>query len=164
MNYKIIPVTENHINSIVNIFDYFTENSFASYAEKPVHGDEFISNLFKDVSDGYPFYVVEVKEKVVGFGLLRRYNPCEAFNKTSVLTYFILPAYISRGIGSRLLNTLLESGKKMGIENFLAHISSKNHISINFHKKHGFHECGRFERIGTKFGEDFSVVWMQRQL
>jgi len=35
---------------------------------------------------------------------------------------------------------------------------------IEFHLKNGFRECGRFMKVGRKFGEDFDVVWMQKQL
>lgn len=36
--------------------------------------------------------------------------------------------------------------------------------SINFHKKNGFIECGRFQRIGRKHGQTFDVIWMQKML
>ena len=35
---------------------------------------------------------------------------------------------------------------------------------IAFHLKNGFHECGRFCRVGTKFGLDFDMLWFQRHL
>ena len=50
----------------------------------------------------------------------------------------------------------------MGVDNFMAHISSLNEGSIRFHLRHGFTECGRFRRVGTKNGRDFDMVWMQR--
>jgi len=37
-------------------------------------------------------------------------------------------------------------------------------VSLNFHFKQGFKECGRFQRIGQKFGRDFDVIWMQKFL
>jgi len=49
----------------------------------------------------------------------------------------------------------------MGIDTFLAHISSLNEGSIRFHLRHGFTECGRFRCVGTKRGQDFDMVWMQ---
>jgi L-amino acid N-acyltransferase YncA len=30
--------------------------------------------------------------------------------------------------------------------------------------KNGFRECGRFLKIGRKFGEDFDAVWLQKRL
>ena len=58
---------------------------------------------------------------------------------------------------------MAEAGVK-GIDSLLAAISSHNQASINFHLQNGFKECGRFLRVGRKFGQDFDVVWMQRLL
>jgi phosphinothricin acetyltransferase len=49
----------------------------------------------------------------------------------------------------------------MGVDTFLAHISSLNEGSIRFHLRHGFTECGRFRCVGRKRGHDFDMVWMQ---
>jgi L-amino acid N-acyltransferase YncA len=50
------------------------------------------------------------------------------------------------------------------VDTILASISSRNDGSIRFHKKNGFRECGRFRRVGRKFGQDFDIVWMQLRL
>jgi len=60
------------------------------------------------------------------------------------------------------LNVLIKEAKRKGFDTLLASISSLNEISLNFHLKNGFTECGRFKRIGKKFGQDFDEVWMQR--
>ncbi len=52
----------------------------------------------------------------------------------------------------------------MGIDSLLVNISSRNRESLGFHLKNGFRECGRFLKVGRKFGEDFDAVWMQKQL
>ncbi|MBI4642672.1 MAG: GNAT family N-acetyltransferase [Deltaproteobacteria bacterium] len=56
-----------------------------------------------------------------------------------------------------------EAGQR-GIDSLIANISSRNQESIRFRLKNGFQECGRFLRVGRKFGEDFDVVWMQKHL
>ena len=60
------------------------------------------------------------------------------------------------------LATLEQEAQKVEITTLLANISSLNKQSIAFHRKQGFKDCGRFERIGSKFGKDFDVVWMQK--
>jgi phosphinothricin acetyltransferase len=52
----------------------------------------------------------------------------------------------------------------MEITSLLANISSRNRQSLEFHLRNGFRECGRFLKVGHKFGEAFDVVWMQKQL
>jgi len=46
----------------------------------------------------------------------------------------------------------------------VANMASKNAASILFHARHGFTEVGRLRNAGTKFGERFDVVWMQKEL
>jgi len=114
------------------------------------------------LATGYPFYVIESpREGTVGFGLMRPYNTYGTFKRTAELTYFILPEHTRKGLGLKLLRTLANEGKALGIDNLLAHMSSLNKASIDFHRKQGFHECGRFRNIGRKFGKNFDVLWMQ---
>jgi len=58
----------------------------------------------------------------------------------------------------------MDDGRSIGMINFIAHLSSKNEQSIQFHKKHGFTECGRLKDIGIKFGQLFDIVWVQKQI
>ncbi len=59
---------------------------------------------------------------------------------------------------------LLNEAREKGITSIMASISSLNSKSLNFHKKQGFRECGRFLRIGRKWGQEFDVVWMQKMI
>jgi phosphinothricin acetyltransferase len=59
---------------------------------------------------------------------------------------------------------LMHVAGEKGITSILAGISSLNSASIAFHKKQGFQECGRFLKIGRKWGQDFDVVWMQKMI
>jgi len=161
MEYVIRKVSEEDGKDITDIFNYFVENSFAAYPEKRVQ-NVFFERL-KQLAGGFPIYAIGISGGgLAGFGLLRPYHLLETFKRTAELTYFILPMHISKGLGTKLLNVLIEEAKKKGFDSLLASISSLNEISLNFHLKNGFTECGRFKRIGRKFGQDFDEVWMQR--
>jgi phosphinothricin acetyltransferase len=161
MDYHIRKVRDTDASGIISLFNYYIEHGFAAYPEQRL--DEKMFFMFREVVNEYPFYVIEAKNnQVIGFGFLHRYNPFEMFNRVAEVTYFIHPDYTGKGLGTVLLNRLIEDAKKMNIETLLANISSKNEVSIEFHKKNGFKECGRFVKIGKKHGEEFDVVWMQR--
>jgi phosphinothricin acetyltransferase len=161
LSYIIRRVREEDNHFIISVFNYFIENSFAAYPEKKV-GYGFFERL-KQMTKGFPFYVVETSGgELAGFGLLRPYHIMETFRRTAEVTYFILPMHTGRGLGTRLLCKLIEGAREKGNDTLLASISSLNEKSINFHKKNGFKECGRLERIGKKFGKDFDEVWMQK--
>ncbi len=146
--------------AVTAIFNHFVANSFAAYPEEPVEDDFFHKK--HTVAPDYPFLVVEVGGAIVGFAYLAPFHPVATMKKSALLTYFIHPDHTGKGLGSLLLEQLMEAGRRLEVSNFLAHISSANEGSIRFHTSHGFTECGRFLKIGTKAGQPFDMVWMQR--
>jgi L-amino acid N-acyltransferase YncA len=162
-DYRLDPISINDREPVIDIFNYYVENSFAAYPETKVPY-EFFDMLLK-MSDGYPTVAVRDKRgRVIGFGMLRVHNRLATFSQVAEITYFIRPEHTGKGVGTCILEYLIEEAKKKNITSILASISSRNERSIAFHEKNGFRECGRFQNIGIKRGEVFDVVWMQRML
>jgi L-amino acid N-acyltransferase YncA len=158
--YPIRDAEERDAGPVVRIFNYYVQHSFGAYPEEPVP-----VSFYAFLREGaYAFPVVEHEEGVIGFAILKPFLPFSTFNSTGSVTYFIAPEYTRSGLGTLLLNTLLDAARGRGLHILVASISSRNPQSLNFHKKHGFRECGRLERIGMKFGERFDVIWMQRDV
>jgi len=166
-NLVIREATSQDTQEMLEIFNYYIDNSFAAYLEIPV-GPEFFQTSHAESepnkSELYPFYVMEEDNRVIGIGALRPYLPFPNFQHTGVVSYFILPEYTRKGLGIKLLDVLCQEAKKKNMKNLLASVSSKNQASLNFHLKHGFAECGRFKAAGTKFGKFFDIVWFQKLL
>lgn len=145
---------------IRDIFNRFVRESYAAYPEAEVEPD-FLDHLLDSVA---VFRVLEIDGVVEGFGFVRSFMPLPNFGHTGVLTYFILPEFTRKGLGTNLLDALIEAGRREGIINYLANISSRNEQSLAFHRKHGFQEVGRLLDVGVKFGEPFDIVWMQKKV
>lgn len=152
---------------MLEIFNYYIDNSFAAYLETPVGPEFFHTSHDEDgpnKSEHSPFYVIEDNNKVIGIGALRPYFPFRNFQHTGVVSYFILPEYTRKGLGAKLLDAMCQDARKRNMKSLLANVSSKNPASLNFHLKHGFVECGRFKEAGTKFGTYFDIIWLQKFL
>jgi L-amino acid N-acyltransferase YncA len=163
VQYSFQRMATCHGCAIIDILNHYVAHSFAAYPERPIPLEFF--NRYLHATEGYPALVVFSKaEHLAGFGFLRPFHPASSLRRTAEVTYFILPEFTRQGIGTALLNRLIEQAVPMGIDSIVANISSRNPESIAFHKKNGFHECGRFERAGCKNGEDFDIVWMQKLL
>jgi L-amino acid N-acyltransferase YncA len=161
MDFTIVPVAKQDGDAVIDIFNYYVENSFAAYPEDPVPRQFF--DLFVNMSAGYPFLVAKDGEGgALGFALLRPHSPMPVFSRTAEIACFITPQHTGMGMGKAMQERLLHEAKEMGITSILAGISSLNSASLAFHKKRGFLECGRFLKIGRKWGQDFDVVWMQK--
>lgn len=163
MNYVLESMKKEHRLAVIDIFNYFVEHSYAAYMENRVPYDFF--NMFMGMSNGYPAMVARNNQgDIVGFALLHAFHPADAFKRTAELTYFILPEHTGKGIGRAFLDLFTDEARKHGIDNLLASVSSLNEGSLQFHRKCGFEECGRFKSVGRKFGNDFDVVWMQKNI
>lgn len=163
MNYTLRPIQQDDGPPIMDIFNYYIENSFAAYPEQKLPY-LFFTNLLKSC-EGYPSATVRDKaDRVIGFGMLRPYNPFPTFAPTSEITYFLKPETTGQGIGRNLLHYLVTSGRKQGICSVVATISSLNKGSIRFHTRNGFKECGRLKRAGVKKGQPFDVLYFQKEI
>jgi L-amino acid N-acyltransferase YncA len=161
MDATIRAVEAGDWKAVTAVFNHFVTNSFAAYPEEQVPEDFFAKRHAG--APGYPFLVAEVGGAIVGFAYLSPFHPVPTMRRSALLTYFIHPDHTGQGLGSHFLNLLLKEGRRFGVANFLAHVSSANEGSIRFHVRHGFSECGRFLEVGEKFGRRFDMVWMQRR-
>jgi L-amino acid N-acyltransferase YncA len=160
--YSLRPITEEDRKAVVDIFNYYVENSFAAYPESKLPYGFF--DMLMQSYRGYPNAVLIYGGEVVGFGGLKAFNPMPVFGRTAEISYFILPKHTGRGVGRRMLAYFEEKAREAGIKSLLAGISSKNGVSLKFHEKNGFTQCGRFKNAGFKRGEYFDVVYMQKTL
>ncbi len=163
MKYSINPVANEDREAIMDIFNYYVENSFAAYPENKLPYQAF--DLFLQMSKGFPSGSIRDRSgRVVGFGMFHSHNPMPTFSHTAEVSYFIHPDYTGKGLGKMLLDFLEKGAIEKGITNILANISSLNDGSIRFHQRNGFTECGRFKKVGKKNGQEFDTVWMQKIL
>jgi L-amino acid N-acyltransferase YncA len=163
MEYSIRPITDQDREPVMNIFNYYVENSFAAYPENKLSYQAV--DVFLQMAKGLPTGSIRDQNgKIVGFGMLRAHNPTSTFSHTAEVMYFIHPDHTGKGVGKMLLTFLEKGGRDRGVTNILAHISSLNPNSTKFHQKNGFVECGRFKKVGRKKGREFDMVWMQKIL
>lgn len=156
---KIRKKRDTDDNKIMEILNSYVEDSFAVYS------DELVDSTFviDSTESARVFLVIELNDEVIGFGMITPYKNYSNFSHTGVLGYFIENDFTGLGYGSMLFEELIVRGNKIGITNYLAHISSHNKQSLSFHKKHGFEEVGRFKNVSIKFEKSIDIVWVQKE-
>jgi phosphinothricin acetyltransferase len=161
--FSIQPVGNEDGQQIIDIFNYYVENSFAAYPDDKAPYEFF--DRFQQMAQGYPFLVAKSDDGIVlGFGLLRPHSQIPSFSSAAEITIFVSPTHRGGGVGWGIISALVSEARRLGITAVLASISSLNPESLKFHRKAGFIECGRFVGIGKKRGQQFDVVWMQKNL
>jgi len=162
MKIEFLQMSIEHASENMKIYNYYIENSLAAYPDKVMPVEFF--GKFLDLTKGYPAYTISDAEKIIGFCFLHPFNPHSTFKECAEITYFIDKDYTGMGVGKAALNKIELEAARMGIKTLLASISSENPQSLSFHQNNGFKQCGRFEKIITKRGKSFDIIWMQKNL
>jgi L-amino acid N-acyltransferase YncA len=163
MNYTFERMNETHRQGVMDVFNYYVDNSFAAFPEHRLPY-EFFDKLVGTIKEYQSVVVMDHSAKVAGFAFLRPYYFDSTLKRTAEITYFLMPEMARQGIGTKILQGFIQQARTMGIDNILACISSRNEESLNFHIKNGFTECGRFPKVGRKFNQDFDIIWMQKKI
>jgi phosphinothricin acetyltransferase len=156
------PMTNEHRKEVIDIYNYYIENSFSAYSETMVPYSFY--DRFLERTQGYPAFTIMAEDKVAGFCFLRAYNPFPTFNECVEITYFIHRDFTDKGIGRKALEKLEAEARLKEIKTLLASIASENNESLAFHRKNGFVECGRFKNIIKKKNKRFDIIWMQKMI
>jgi phosphinothricin acetyltransferase len=164
MQIQYEPLSQSHAKEVIDIFNYYVENTFAAFPEEKLPYEAF--GMFLKVTAGYPAYAIKDQEnkKAIGFCFLRPFSPFPVFKETTEIAYFLSPDHVGKGLGKKMLSILETEARKMGIQNILASINSLNDQSMTFHSHNGFIECGRLKNAGKKHGKPFDLVWMQKEI
>ncbi|MBQ8207371.1 MAG: N-acetyltransferase [Clostridia bacterium] len=86
----------------------------------------------------YPLYVAEMEGGVIGYVHISPYIKRQAYDDTCEITYYLDFDYHGRGIGSALVEYILDKARKNGFRTVIGLICSINQQSIGLLKKFGF--------------------------
>ena len=109
-----------------------------------------------------PVLVAVEGGKVVGWASLSEYSDRCAYSDTAELSVYVKEKFRNRGIGRKLMETVLAEGKKAGLHAVISRIVSGNGISIHLHHESGFIDIGTMKEVGRKFGQLLDVDLMQK--
>jgi L-amino acid N-acyltransferase YncA len=106
--------------------------------------------------------VAEIDRHVAGWGDLRPLGDREAYRFSVENGIYVDEHYRGRGVGSRLLDALLEHAANAGFHTVIAKIVAGNDISVRIHERAGFGTIGRMRQVGWKFDQWLDVIIMQK--
>ena len=77
---------------------------------------------------------------------------------------YVKQEYRGKGIGTKLMETIILEGRQKGIHTVIARISEGNEVSVHLHKSFNFKHIGTMKEVGIKFGKIYDVLLMQLML
>ncbi len=126
--------TESYIQAYKNLNDY----KYINYKDIK----RYFKWLYKRDKNG--FFVAEVDRKIAGFAAGdANWIDNSGRNVLEIHEIFVLPEFKGKGIGSKLLNTVLEYGKRQGRKIAGLWVGEHNFEAFNFYKAHGFEKVGK---------------------
>jgi L-amino acid N-acyltransferase YncA len=100
---------------------------------------------------------------VLGWAALSAVSSRCVYGGVAEVSIYIAESSRGRGIGRALLEELIRQSERNGIWTLQAGIFPENTASIRLHKRYGFREVGRRERIG-KLGDEWrDTVLLERR-
>lgn len=109
----------------------------------------------------YPIIVAEMDDEIVGWASLSRWSDRCAYADTTELSLYVREEMRGKGIGRRLLLSIVREGGRAGLHTVIARITEGNAISVRLHEEAGFELVGTMREVGRKFGKLLDVLMMQ---
>ena len=157
------PVQKSDLASVTAIYNYYVENSTATFHLAPIAEQEMEGTLLL----GHPLYksfVVLCSNEIVGFCYLGQFRKKEAYDISAEVTLYIKHDFTGKKIGGEILFFMEKTAKKLGIKNLVGVITSENTGSIKLFERCGYFKCGHLKNIGIKFGRALDVLSFQKEI
>ncbi|MGX9720291.1 N-acetyltransferase family protein [Stenotrophomonas acidaminiphila] len=126
---------------------------------------EMLRRMQDILARGFPYLVAEVDGQVAGYAYANTYRSRIAYQWTVENSVYVDARFQGRGVGSALLQALIDACTARGFRQMVAVIGEPtNTASIRLHERFGFHLVGVFRGLGRKHGRWLDTVQMQRAL
>ncbi|NNC74858.1 MAG: N-acetyltransferase, partial [Acidimicrobiia bacterium] len=137
----IREATVADLDRITEIYDTVIVDTHISFDIEPWTPEQRLS-WFEEKKPPHLVLVAEVEGEVVGISYSGPLKPKRAYDSSAETTIVLEPAAVGEGIGTRLLETLLENLEREGFHRAYAHIALPNDASVAAHEKLGFRLIG----------------------
>src|SRR5437868_10058697 len=150
--FAIRDVNDGDAEAIAAIYAHHVLHGTASYEVDPPTVADTLAKIRRVTASGWPFLVAEEGGDLAGYAYATQFRDRAAYRFTAEDSIYVHSERMGRGIGSALLEALMESCSARGFRMIIAVIGGAEPASIALHSKSGFREVGRLEKVGFKFG------------
>lgn len=158
---EIRSATLEDLEEITKIYNEAILRSVATF-DTEIKTIEEQKRWFKNHGRKNPILVSILNRNIIGFASLSKYSSRCAYSDTAELSLYIKEKYQGKGYGSKLMESIIREGKKVGLHVILSRITEGNEKSVYLHKTNGFENVGIMKEVGFKFGKRLDVCLMQK--
>jgi len=108
-------------------------------------------------------FVYSENEKVLGWVALSLVSTRSAYSGVAEVSIYIDTDFKGRGIGSQLMEKVIQSSEVQGIWTLFSSIFPENKATLRLHKKFGFRVIGFREKIAKLDGKWRDTILLERR-
>jgi phosphinothricin acetyltransferase len=150
------------MEAVREIYNHYVRTSTATFDMADEAPTQRLDWFAHHQAEGLPVIVAEVGGKVVGWGSHSYYHSRCAYRTTIEPSIYVHPDFVGKGIGRRLMQSLLTLAEDKGYHVLVGKICSENTTSIQMCKSFGFELVGELREVGCKFDRWLNVTLMQK--
>lgn len=146
------------------IFNEVLRNSNSIYREEEVTLEERYAWFDEKIEHGFPIFGAYEGDQLVGYAGYGTWRAAQGYRKSVELTIYVDAKLRGSGIGSKLMQVIIDQATAEGFHVMIGAIDAANHESIEFHKRFGFVEVARMPEVAIKNNQWLTLVFMQKLL
>ena len=146
------------------IFNEVLRNTNSIYREEEVTLEERYAWFDEKIDHGFPIFGAYEGDHLIGYAGYGTWRAAQGYRKSVELTIYVDQKRRGKGIGSKLMQTIIEHAKADGYHVMIGAIDAANQQSIEFHKRFGFVEVARMPEVALKNDQWLTLVFMQKLL
>ncbi len=159
---KIRLVKPQDCKQILNIYAQYINTSITFEYELP--SEEDFAKRIDEISETYPYLVLEENEKILGYTYARRLRERAAYQWIAELSIYLDQNITSKGYGRILYEKLIKILKMQGIKTVYGCVTMPNEKSEKLHEKLGFKKVGVFSKAGYKNEKWIDIAWFEKNI
>lgn len=155
------PACRDDVPALLGIYNDAILHTTAVYRYEPATLDEYVAWFDTKSRQQLPVLVAEDETGVAGFATFGPFRPWPAYVHTVENSVYVAPARRGRGVGTRLLKSLLIEARRRDLHVVVAGIDADNEASRRLHARFGFVQVAHFRQVGFKFGRWLDLTFME---
>jgi L-amino acid N-acyltransferase YncA/GrpB-like predicted nucleotidyltransferase (UPF0157 family) len=166
-NFKKSLVTRkaelSDVDAITEIYNEAILTTTSTFDTEPKTTTERLQ-WFQSHDKRHPIWVADLHGKVVGWISLSKWSDRPAYDDTAETSFYVKSEYRGKGIGTTLLQVLVEEAQKLKFHTLIARIAGESDVSLHVHENFNFICIGILKEVGRKFGKLLDVHILQKML
>lgn len=161
--FEIEEITAAHLPVVLDIYNYYVQNTTATFHAKPLTSEQMHELVFFD-HPVYRTFIIKEGTEICGYTLITQHKKREAYDGTAEVTIYLKPGFIGKGIGTYAIRHIEDYARKKELHVLVATICGQNENSIRLFERNGYEKCAHYREVGMKFGQWLDVVAYQKIL